>query len=881
MPASSPSAFEIESIAAGLPAAALVDPTRALSGNGPLRLVVEAPPGTGKTTVVPPLISELCGRTLVTQPRRIAARAAAARLAQLSGTEVGGVAGYTVRGDRRTSAATRVEFATTGVLIRRLLADPELAGVDAVVLDEVHERSLDSDLAVGMLAQLAELRDDLSLVVMSATLDAALWANLIGDGEPAPVVSAASVLHPLEERWAPPAVPALDARGVTPDFLRHVARTVADSAAGSDGDVLVFLPGQREIDRVAGELRGTGIGAEVLTLTGRTHPREQDRILRRRAGDGLGGPRTDSADARTDSERSGQRIVLATDVAESALTVPGVRTVVDAGLSREPRLDTIRGMTGLVTVGASKAAMVQRAGRAAREAPGAVVRCMAQADFAARAAETPPEVATTDLTQAVLDLACFGAPRGEGLRLPTPLPERALAAAESTLTALGALDDGQATDLGHRLATVPADPRLARALLDGAELVGAQAAAEVVAALVADERAPGGDVEALLHRLRRERPQRWRDDARRFSALAGDAGGQPAEDAAGLITALAYPDRIARRRSADSDEYLLASGTAATLPRDSGLRGHAWLAVAEVGLASGRALIRAAAPVSRETAELAGAELLVDEETAVFDSGRVRARRVSRLGAIELSSAPCRPSAEAGRAAVAAALSAAGLAGFFALGVDFEALRGRIGLLRVVYGDPWPDVSLEALSQTAGEWLAPELDAIAGGAKAGSVDLASALRRMLPWPEAGRLDELVPERVSVPSGSTAKLAYAAPEEHGDGGTVDEPSAENPDGEGEGSTSRAADVVAPVLAVKLQECFGWAQGPTVCEGRVPVLLHLLSPARRPLAVTQDLASFWDGAYAHVRAENRGRYPKHPWPEDPWTAQATAKTKRRMG
>ncbi len=882
--------FDIRRIGAGLPAMALVHQIR-----GSLRGVVDAPPGTGKTTLVPPLVANLLayrgrtGRVLVTQPRRIAARSAARRLAALSGTRPGRLVGHTVRGERVMGPGVRVEFATTGVLLRRLLADPELTGVDAVILDEVHERHLDSDLAFAMLHQLVQLREDLGLLVMSATLDAPRWARLLGasgsddgDGAPAPIATVEAVIHPLEERWAPAPGPAQDARGVTDAFLAHVASVVREhhdaapavgtsgttredggrradltGEAASTGDTLVFLPGAREIERVAGRLRD--LPAPVLTLTGSTAAAEQDRIL-------------DPAEGGTG------RIILATNLAESALTVPGVRQVVDAGLDRQARVDTVRGMSGLVTVGASKAAMTQRAGRAAREAPGVVIRCMSEAEYAARPAATPPEITTAELTEAILDLACWGAPDGRGLALPDPLPERTRTLAHRELAALGALDaTGEATALGRRLAMVPADPHLARGLFDGAALVGARAAAEVVAALSGDQRAPGADLTALIRRLRRDGDRTWRREARRLELLlteghGADDGGGAAETpspgpsgaagaaAAGLVTALSFPQRIARRRPGTDREYLLASGTAAELPRETAWAGQEWLAVAEVQLVGERALIRSAAGIDRETAELAAGSLLVTEQTGRFAAGKVTAREVTRLGGIELSATPVRPSPELGRWAVAEALTREGLMRVLRPGEAFEALRARLGLLHRVLGDPWPAMLAADLADTAQDWLGPELERIADGTPATRVDAVSALRRLLPWPQASRLEELVPERIRVPSGAAVRLAYPAPEEHDD----------DPD----------AQPAPPVLAVKLQECFGWAEGPRVADGRVPVLLHLLSPARRPLAVTADLRSFWENAYPQVRAENRAKYRKHPWPEDPWNAVPTAKTNRRL-
>lgn len=872
--------FPLDAVAAGLPAAGLIpeflDVER--STEALLRAVVVAPPGTGKTTVVPPTVANRLqqqtrpGKVIVTQPRRMAARAAARRLAQLTGTQLGDQVGYTVRGDQKTSAATRVEFVTTGVLLRRLMRDPEAAGVSAIVVDEVHERQLDVDLTFAMVQQLGELRgtaEPLDIVVMSATLDADFWADLLPrqDGQPARVLTVEAVAYPLRERWAPlPGTQrALDTRGVTDAFLKHVATTVATTVNDApDGDVLVFLPGAREIDRVAAQLRhhfGGPNAPEVLPLLGSTPAAEQDRILSPHDG------------------RAHQRIVLATNVAESALTVPGVRTVVDAGLDRQSRLDTGRGVAGLVTVGAAKSAMIQRAGRAAREGPGLVVRCLGDAEFAARPAHTPAEVRTADLTQAVLDLACWGAPDGAGLQLPEPLPPRAFRSALEVLTHLGALDTTgakpQVTDLGRKLAGLPVDPRLGRGLYDGAEFVGAQLAAETVAALSSDQRAEGADLGNLLQQLRSQRPKRWTTDVKRLLRALPSGTSQPANQRGpadpvelGMVTALAYPQQIARRRTPStrqgaSPEYLLASGTAAVLPHGSGLHGAEWLAIADVTLHGDRAIIRAAAELDQDHAELAAGRLLTDETWARFVHGKVSARAVRRLGAIELSSTPVKPTAEHTRDAVAADIRQAGILEFFNVTAEarhraaFTTLRGRLGLLHRVLGEPWPDVSDAALTARLHNWLGPEIEHLARGARKERIDLTSALRRLLPWPEASRLDQLAPERLSVPSGSKVRLTWPAPEDHTDEG-----------------------IASPVLAVKLQECFGWTASPTVVAGRVPVVLHLLSPAQRPLAVTADLANFWEHVYPEVRAQNRGKYVKHPWPADPFSAVATAKTNRAL-
>ncbi|MEZ0449885.1 helicase-related protein, partial [Cellulomonas sp. ICMP 17802] len=435
--------------------------------------VVQAPPGTGKTTLVPPAVAaEVRGRVVVTQPRRIAARAAARRLAHLLGEPVGATVGFSVRGEHVVGAATRIEVVTTGVLVRRLQRDPELPGVGAVILDEVHERHLDDDLALALLVDVrAHLRDDLAVVAMSATVEAARTAALLGGARPAPVVEVDGALFPVDLVLCPPPprVARTDDRGVTPGFLDHVAATVRRALAERAGDVLVFVPGAGEVDGVARRLGG--VDADVRPLHGRLPAREQDLAL-------TPGPR--------------RRVVVSTAVAESSLTVPGVRVVVDAGFSREPRTDHRRGLAGLVTVSVSRAAAEQRAGRAGREGPGAVYRCWSAADHARLSAHPEPEILTADLTAFALELACWGSPSGAGLALLDPPPEPAMAAAHAILTDLGALGpDGHPTPRGRAVAAIPADPRLARALLDGADLVGARRAAEVVALLSDDVRAPG------------------------------------------------------------------------------------------------------------------------------------------------------------------------------------------------------------------------------------------------------------------------------------------------------------------------------------------------------------------------------------------------------
>ena len=893
-PSTGSPAFDVSAIGAGLPfTASAGELARALEG---LVAVVQAPPGTGKTTVVPPVVANVVaeraraegtrpGRVIVTAPRRVAVRAAARRLAELAGVELGGTVGYTVRGDRRVSRETSVEFATPGVITRRLLRDGDLPGVSGVILDEVHERNLDSDILLGMLRDLRELRDDMTLVAMSATVDAPRFAGLLASpGAPAPIVAADSVLHPLEVRWAPSPVARLDHRGVTWPFLDYVVRQAADALrnAPGDGDVLVFVPGVREVEYVIGALErmdlaasaGSGTrGVEILALHGQLRGDEQDRVIH---GGSPEGPR---------------RIIVSTAIAESSLTVPGVRAVVDACLSRGPRLDLSRGMSGLVTTSCAKSSAEQRAGRSARLGPGLAVRCIGESEWGGLDAWPAPEIAVADLTRAMLDVAAWGTPGAVGLPLPDAPPPRHVAAAHSTLAALGAIElghedeedaegDARITDLGKVLAELPVDPRLGRALLAGTSVLGAKRAADAVSLL---DESPRGDLTRARNGGRgdgggnRGGGNRSGADASRLKRLAEEHSAavtaiattmpplpdsvptRSMADAIALVTALAWPDRIAKRRSPNSDEYLFTGGTAASAPPE--LRGHEWLAVADVGRAGGRlagragAVIRAAAPASRELALWAAAGLLAEGvEVSVAKPNadakpKVTARRRESLGAIELGAHPLAPGPEQCRRAWRElfAKDAGALRTHVGFGKEADALRRRLALLHREIGSPWPDVSDAGLAARAEELLGAAMAEVSP--KPIGVDQ---LRGLLPWPEAARLDELVPERLEVPSGSRIRVDY--PEV-------------------------GAAEASPVLAAKLQECFGLADTPALVDGRVPVQLHLLSPAGRPLAVTQDLRSFWDGPYAQVRAEMRGRYPKHPWPEDPWTAQATKRTNRR--
>ncbi|WP_330353640.1 ATP-dependent RNA helicase [Streptomyces chartreusis] len=858
--------------------------TDALDGHGTAVLV--APPGTGKTTLVPLALAGLLDegparRVVVAEPRRIAARAAARRMAWLLGEKVGESVGYTVRGERVVGRHARVEVVTTGVLLQRLQRDQELAGVDVVVLDECHERHLDADTVAAFLWDVRQaLRPELRLVAASATTDAQGWARLLGE---APVVEAEGTAHPVDVVWAPPTRPVRPPHGmrVDPALLTHVASVVRRALAERAGDVLCFLPGTGEIARVAGQLGDLG-DVEVLQVHGRAPAAVQDAAL-------AGGER--------------RRVVLATSVAESSLTVPGVRVVVDSGLAREPRVDHARGLSALTTVRASQAAGRQRAGRAGREAPGAVYRCWAEAEDIRLPRFPSPEIKVADLTAFALQAACWGDPEATGLALLDPPPGGAMAAARSVLSAIGAVDtDGRATPRGTALARLGLHPRLGRALLDTSG-----SGAEVVALLSEEPpREYGDDLAAALRTARRGGDAyagRWRTEVRRLRANAGGARARGAGDSAvgqsgsarttarsgdehtsahggagraaaegggertpaaggndrpaahggdertaGIVAALAFPERVAK---ADGGSYLMASGTRAELRDGSPLRGAPWIAVAVADrpVGKGHARVQLAAAVDEDTARSAAASLYHSGQEVHWGDGDVVARRLERLGAIELAVRPLKDADPVlVREALLEGLRQEGF-GLLRWSADAGVLRQRLAFLRLHLGEPWPDVSDDALHARVDEWLEPELGRARRRGDLARIDAGEALVRLLPWAsgDAGRLDELAPERIAVPSGSRIRIDYGNPEQ-------------------------------PVLAVKLQEMFGLHESPAVAG--VPLLVHLLSPAGRPAAVTADLASFWKDGYKGVRAELRGRYPKHPWPEDPAGAEPTRHTNARL-
>ena len=787
----------------------LPDVLAALDAHGAAVLV--APPGTGKTTLVPlALASAGAGRVVVAEPRRLAARAAAARMAALLGEPVGETVGYAVRGDRRVSARTRIEVVTSGLLVRRVQGDPELPGVSTVLLDECHERHLDADLLLALLLDVrGGLREDLRLLATSATVASGRLASLLGD---APVVTASARTYPVTFSYLPPA------RGEGVEAT--VARAVRTALSAGDGDVLAFLPGAGEIARTAGLLRLSAV--EVLPLHGRLSAAQQDDALR---------------------PRSRRRVVLATAVAESSLTVPGVRAVVDSGLARVPRVDHRRGLPGLATVRVSAAVAAQRSGRAGREAPGRAYRCWAEHEQATLPAYPEPEIRTAELARLALELACWSTPDGSGLAWWDPPGEGALAAGRSLLATLGATDaSGAITPRGRRMAELGLHPRLARALLDGASEAGARSAAEVVALL--DMGGTLTDVDAELRRLRSagdEGARRWKREARRLEGLVSDRRAEraPRPDPA-LVVARAHPERLARRRPGGAPVYLMAGGTAAELPPGSGLDAE-WLAIAEATRDPGRAhgTIRLAAAADEHLATRAAPALMSEVDEVTWD-GDVVARRVRRLGAITLSEKPLKDADV--RDALVAGLRENGL-GLLKWTETATRLRERMAFLHRAAGEPWPVVDDAALLSDVDSWL--DLGNARRKADLANIDAGTALKALLPWPEAAKLDDLAPDRLEVPSGSRIRVDYRGDQ--------------------------------PVLAVKLQETFGWTETPVIAG--VPVVLHLLSPSGRPAAITADLWSFWTSGYPAVRADLRGRYPKHPWPEDPATAVPTRHTRRR--
>jgi ATP-dependent helicase HrpB len=802
------------------------------------RAVLAAPPGSGKTTTIPlALLDEpwLRGQRIVMlEPRRVAARASAARMASLLGERVGETVGYQVRFERKVSSATRIEVITEGLLTRRLQADPELPGVGLVIFDEFHERSLDADLALALTMDVrANLRDDLRVLVMSATLDIHRVAAALGD---APVVEAGGTLFPIELRYATPKP------GTEP--ASAVVEGVMQALASTEGDILAFLPGGREIRSAQRGLEvRAGSGVSVHPLYGDLSSAEQDSAL---------------APAR-DGRR---KVILATNIAQTSLTVEGVTTVVDSGLARVARFDLGAGTNRLETQRISRASADQRAGRAGRLGPGTAIRLWSRDAQGQLSAHDTPDILAADLTRFALELAVWGVVDPSSITLLDAPPAAAWGYARDLLTALGAIDaGGRITVHGRALSRLPASPRIGHLLLVARDRGHAEAASWLAAIL--EDGSPAFDLASVLQNARAGRigeanaQRRIRESARQFSRLV-DAGEDDSldGDAAGTLVALAYPERIARRRGEARGVFLCADGSEARVHERETLAGVDWLAIAHWGVDTVHA--RAARQVL-SAAALSERELLRDHADRIETVTDVRwdpqtaaviAETQTRIGAIVLSRKPARGGTET-------AIRVAMLEGIRELGLNAlpwtEAARqwqARVLSLRAWRPqEDWPDVSDSALLTSLDDWLAPALGGITRRDHLTRLDLMALLESPMDYAQRQRLAKLAPTHLAVPSGSRVALEYAV------------------------------DGAPPVLPVKLQELFGLTQTPSVDEGRMRASLHLLSPGRRPIQVTRDLAGFWSRTYPEVKKELKGRYPRHPWPDDPLAALPTARAKPR--
>jgi ATP-dependent helicase HrpB len=801
-------------------------------------VVLSAPPGAGKTTRVPPAAAEWFpdGKVLILEPRRLAAQRAAEYMALQRGEEVGRTVGYRIRGEARVSDVTRVEVVTEGILTRMLLDRPDLPGIGMVVFDEFHERSIHADLGLAMTIDAQRhVREDLRIIVMSATLDGVAVAHLLGD---CPVVESSGRSYPVETHYV---VSEADA-----PIESRIAPTVRRALRESEGDILVFLPGQREIRRVAGALSDGVLppAVSVRMLYGEATRREQSEAL-------------------TPSAAGRRKVILSTSIAETSLTIDGVTVVVDAGLSRMSRFDPRKGMSGLVTVPVSRAVADQRRGRAGRQGPGVCYRLWSEERHAQLEQYPKPEILTTDLAPLVLSLIAWGSPDGAGLRFLDAPPPAHWAQGRALLTMLEALDErGKITPHGRAMASLPVHPRLSHMILKGSEMGYGVVACECAALLserdvFPPERYRDIDLVPRWRALRcgddadRQVRARVLREARRLRTLAGVRGVGGSAATIGLLLALAYPDRIGKRRDAEGHRYVMSGGTGAVLPAWSPLVREEYLAIAEVDAEGTEARIfRATGVTAAQLTELFP-HGISDEEDIRWSGelSAVVARRVVRLGSLVLKEMPVGKDAPAIRDAMLEGVRAMGLA---SLPWNREALslhaRSEWVRRRRLVDPAWPSLSDEALLVSPGEWLAPFLRGMTTKADLQRLDMTAILKSLFSTTQLKELDRLAPAMVTVPTGSRLRLDYDAGE-------------------------------VPVLAVRLQEMFGEKDSPTVGGGSVRVLLHLLSPAGRPLAVTSDLGSFWRNAYQDVRKEMRGRYPKHHWPEDPCAAPPTKRTKRR--
>ena len=820
--------------------AVLDDLARTLASHNAAVLV--APPGAGKTTRVPlALIDEpwVKGKKIIVlEPRRIAARASAERMAHTTGEPVGETVGYRVRFGSKVSRATRIEVVTEGIFSRQILDDPELSGVAAVLFDEFHERSLDADLGLA-LARDAQtgLREDLRILVMSATLDGARVAKLLGD---APVIASEGRAFPVETRYL--------GRKADAPLERQMADAITTALRADPGSVLAFLPGAAEIRRTQNFLteRVHDASIEIVPLFGAPDASVQDRAI-------------------APAPKGSRKVVLATSIAETSLTIEGVRIVVDSGMARVPRYEPDIGLTRLETVRAARAAVDQRRGRAGRTEPGICYRLWDEPQTASLTAFTQPEILSADLSSLVLDLAQWGVSDPATLAFLDPPPAPALKEARSLLRELGALDaDGRITAEGNSLRALALPPRLARMIVDSHRLGAGAEAAEIAAVLT--ERGLGGDsvdLDARLEQFRRDRAQRAssaRSLAQRWASQVASSekanatgpsspfpqgGGEPST---GVMLAFAFPDRVARNRG--NGGFVLANGRGAAVDQASALARAPYIAVAELTGTAANGRILLAAPIAQTEIELRFADQIETADEISFDRGAMalRARRRKTLHAITLSEAPLalKPSAEAGRV-LADGLAAAGL-DKLPWSKPLKQWRDRVMFLRRAEGEPWPDLSDDALAAQREAWLVPALYDKTSLKEFSAGDLSDALMTLLPWELRARLEREAPMHFEAPTGTQLAIDYEAEQ-------------------------------GPTIAVRLQELFGLNTHPSIAKGAMPLVLELLSPAHRPVQVTRDLPGFWRGSYAAVRSDLRGRYPRHPWPEDPASAMPTRRVKPR--
>lgn len=777
-----------------------------------------APPGSGKTTVVPlRLLQAVEGKIVVLEPRRLATRAAARRMAWLSGDEVGQTVGYSTRHEREVGPRTRIEVVTEGILTRRIQADPTLAGTSLVVFDEVHERNLQTDLALALALDIRRgLRSDLMLLAMSATIDAEPLARLL---DAAPVIEVDAGHHPVDLRWrpAPPRSKRLE---------DQVAKVVREALEETSGDILVFLPGMAEIRRV--EERLTGLLADVLILHGALPPEEQDRAL-------------------APSSPPFRKIVLSTDIAESSLTVEGVTTVVDSGLARAPRFDPRTGMTRLRTVSISRDSADQRAGRAGRLGPGVAYRLWSKMEQAARRPHAEPEITQVDLAGLALELAAWGVSEPERMSWLDPPPAASWAEAIDLLVSLGAVDGGRITDAGRAMARLPLHPRLARMIVDA----GDDAGLAVWLATLVDERDPmAGPPETVpvdvATRVRLLVDRGFHHPAARGSSLhrlrqialdlAERAGVENLDrvdpERSGPVLALAFPDRLAVRRGGPG-MFQLRTGTTARIPPGDSLATEEFLVAADVDGRRRDTRIRLAAAMDRDQVLARFAHALDDTRRLIWDDGRLVERHERRLGGVALEVRDRRP--DPSPDTTAALIKRVTDLGLEVLGWNARAssLRARVDHLHRTLGEPWPDWSESALRARVSDWLGPHLVAATGWDDVERIDLAAVLMSELGHRLVSRLNDLAPTHFVTPTGRRVEIDY----------------------------TRAG----PTISVRVQDMFGVRQTPVV--GGKPMVVELLSPAGRPIQITSDLAGFWKGSWHEVRKEMAGRYPKHAWPEDP--------------